>query len=695
MKNHRFWPLLVLAILILAPSTFAQVIINEIMYNPDGDDYHTEYIELYNLGDEAVFLYEWRIGDFHDKDYLLPEPGNNEMTIAAGGYAVIIDPGYWAHDSTLYDDQIPPDVLLLTIDDNYFGFTGLTNSNSMALELLNEDGEMVSRRTYLPDAENGISEERIRPAGNEYNDNWAFSDPGGTPGYLNSVTPPPNDLSIEFSMAEVTYNENEDRNTIFTEWMIRNEGSAISAERQIIFSLRSGVSAFDSTLRTLPVNPTYPEFLTQLPVTFSARVPTGDYSVQAALSPPDDIPANDTTFGEVELRGRLDLSDDWFAFSEVMLNPPNTPSGAEWIELRVTHDEPFNPSGWGVMDAAGVVALFPQGDFLLQPDSLYVLAENISVNYWDGIRGNQVFIPDDWPQLNNYGEVLTILSPDSREYLSVGVSNGNPGVSMHWYDGVDAETAWQPTHYEPFATPGRDNWAVYPDRDVALYSIHCELEAGNAGTVADDTLHVTVEAGLEGWFVEDGVAWNVTATLHGLTVPLGTITSIAPEPTSRTTWTASLDPSPLSEPGELTITAELADEDANPGNNQLSTLVDITETYDPSMTETQRSVVEVTPNPFSPDGDGYEDITEFHFDYPAERIVITVRLFDSGGRPLGTIARDVDLPGTGSWTWDGRSGLSNGNFLPLGLYAYVIDIRSTDGEQQWRVKGALASAGGR
>ncbi|MCB2210947.1 lamin tail domain-containing protein [bacterium] len=695
MRLHRKLLLLVLAILILAPSAFAQVILNEIMYNPEGDDYHTEYIELYNLGDEPVFLYEWRISDSQDIDYLLPQPGSNQMTIAAGGYAVIIDPGYWEHDSTLYQDQIPADALLLTIDDSRFGFTGLTNRSSLAVELLNDDGEMVSRRTYRPDAENGISEERILPTGNEYDDNWAFSAPGGTPGYLNSVTPVSNDLSVLRHIIQVDYFEYIDRNTVYTEWVVRNEGRDTSEVRQLTFRLRSEYSDFDSTLGSLTINESSPEYVTTIPKTFGVRVPVGYYILQAVLSPEDDIPENDTTQTAVFLKGKIDLTDDWFAFSEVMLNPPNSPSGAEWIELRVTHDEPFNPSGWGVMDAAGVVGWFPQNSILLQPDSLYVLAENASVLYWDGIREEQMIVPDEWPQLNNYGEVLTLVTPDSSEYLSVGVSNGDPGVSMHWYDGTNTENSWHPTHYAPFATPGRENWIVYPERDIAIDSINCLLETGNTGTVADDTLQVTIIAGLDGWFIKNDVAWTVTATLADLTVPLGTFTSVAPEPTGSTIWTEKLDPSPLSEPGEWTITAEFVDSDADLDNNRLSTTVEITETYEPVVTGSQTHVVEVTPNPFSPDGDGYEDITEFRFDYPAEMIVITVRLFDSGGRPLGTIARDVQLPGTGSWAWDGRSGLSNGSYLPLGLYAYVIDIRSTDGEQRWRVKGALASAGGR
>jgi len=68
---------------------FQSVVINEFMYNPPGgNDNAREWVELYNLTDDAVDLTGWTI----DGDTLIAHPtfGNGSMIIPSGGYAVIM-----------------------------------------------------------------------------------------------------------------------------------------------------------------------------------------------------------------------------------------------------------------------------------------------------------------------------------------------------------------------------------------------------------------------------------------------------------------------------------------------------------------------------------------------------------------------------------------------------------------------------
>lgn len=76
---------------------FAQVVINEVMYNPEGSDTGREWIELYNTGASDVTMVSgsgsgsWRIGDSSNHTLINPVGGvgRGSLTIPAGGYLII------------------------------------------------------------------------------------------------------------------------------------------------------------------------------------------------------------------------------------------------------------------------------------------------------------------------------------------------------------------------------------------------------------------------------------------------------------------------------------------------------------------------------------------------------------------------------------------------------------------------------
>ncbi len=72
------WLVLALALPLVAPViVHAEVIISEIMYNPQGTDLDTtvtpnisrEWAELYNTGSSAVDISGWQFGDSQDNDW--------------------------------------------------------------------------------------------------------------------------------------------------------------------------------------------------------------------------------------------------------------------------------------------------------------------------------------------------------------------------------------------------------------------------------------------------------------------------------------------------------------------------------------------------------------------------------------------------------------------------------------------------
>ncbi len=132
-----------------------QVVINEIMFNPDGSDnqdgYLGEWLELYNPGQTAIDLKNWQIIDAADNDILLTASNcdtngqandDGETTISAQGYLVV------------------------------FAGYSLFNNSGDNLRLLDENQEIVDQVEYQATS-NDFNTARV-PDGS---DNWQLNVP--------------------------------------------------------------------------------------------------------------------------------------------------------------------------------------------------------------------------------------------------------------------------------------------------------------------------------------------------------------------------------------------------------------------------------------------------------------------------------------------------------------------------------------
>lgn len=90
---------------------------------------------------------------------------------------------------------------------------------------------------------------------------------------------------------------------------------------------------------------------------------------------------------------------------------------------------------------------------------------------------------------------------------------------------------------------------------------------------------------------------------------------------------------------------------------------------------------------FSPDGDGYEDYLDIHYNLEASGMAASVGIYDSGGMPVKRLARQ-ELAGRSGWLrWDGDS--DRGECLPPGIYVVVVEMFGPDGAVR-RSKRAVA-----
>ncbi len=87
--------------------------------------------------------------------------------------------------------------------------------------------------------------------------------------------------------------------------------------------------------------------------------------------------------------------------------------------------------------------------------------------------------------------------------------------------------------------------------------------------------------------------------------------------------------------------------------------------------------ISVSPNPFSPDGDGHDDFTFVTYSFPVTSVKIRIRIFDTMGRSIATLADNIIVPSTGRLVWDGRDG--SGKIVRFGLYILFMEVTGPDG----------------
>jgi len=97
--------------------------------------------------------------------------------------------------------------------------------------------------------------------------------------------------------------------------------------------------------------------------------------------------------------------------------------------------------------------------------------------------------------------------------------------------------------------------------------------------------------------------------------------------------------------------------------------------------------ISISPNPFSPDGDGFEDYCVIHYNFPLSASILNVKIYDIKGRCIRTLANCEFAGGRGEIIWDGFD--ENRQKSRIGVYiVYVEAIDRSSG----RVESAKAVA---
>lgn len=100
--------------------------------------------------------------------------------------------------------------------------------------------------------------------------------------------------------------------------------------------------------------------------------------------------------------------------------------------------------------------------------------------------------------------------------------------------------------------------------------------------------------------------------------------------------------------------------------------------------------ITVQPNPFSPDGDGFDDVIHFGYTLPFEQAYLTILIFDSEGRSVRTLAKNLATGSQGVISWDGLSDRKKRARIGIYIVKIIAADRGSKRSLEWAKTAVLA-----
>lgn len=100
--------------------------------------------------------------------------------------------------------------------------------------------------------------------------------------------------------------------------------------------------------------------------------------------------------------------------------------------------------------------------------------------------------------------------------------------------------------------------------------------------------------------------------------------------------------------------------------------------------------ITVSPQAFSPDQDGFNDILSIAYQFDQPGYTANVRIFDDKGRQVNDLVHNALLPQSGSFTWDGLT--DKNERASIGIYIIYLEIFKLDGTVKHYKKACVLAA---
>ncbi len=456
----------------LAAQIFSQadtsIIFSEIIFYPVSGN--NEFIELYNTSStESIDLVNWKIKYYTSTADLIVDAGFG-TTLPPQSFAIIFENDYDLING-IYSGLVPANALILKISDGSFGSSGMANTTSRPLWLINSSNDTIDYYFYSADNLQSFSDEKILMNRDSSQTNWSNTlVSNGTPGFTNSVTP----LNFDLQLSSLIFNPpqpiiGEDVNISV---IIRNRGVLEASDFSVaIFNDINFDSAGD--VSELIYSQAFSNLVSGDSLIASvvlSNLSVGFYQIIAeVIFNEDENPLNNKLIKILNIYPSGNIYND-IVINEIMYAPLS--GQPEWVELLNRSLNPLNLKKWKFSDATTSVQITTQ-DFILQPDSFVVITADSSIlNYFP--VGSPI-IKISMPALNNTGDAVVIRDSmniliDSLYYLpSWGGNTGGKSLERISEDVSTTDPSnWLTSLSLYNATPGKINSVTPKDFDLTI-----------------------------------------------------------------------------------------------------------------------------------------------------------------------------------------------------------------------------------
>ncbi|MEG8946224.1 lamin tail domain-containing protein [Rosettibacter firmus] len=467
MKGISFLFLLFLPVYILSQSD-SPLKFSEVMFYPS--EQNGEFVEIFNTSlTDTIDLTGYKFKYYtSSNNNIVPFIGGTKL--APQKFAVILQ-GNYDFNNGIYKSLIPTDVIILKISSNNFGSSGMANTTSRTINLINPAGQIVDSYTYSADNSSGISDEKII-LNKDNSSNWQNSlRINGTPGFKNSVSPADYDLQIKFHKIEPLIPRAED--SLKITFIVLNKGRLVANNFSV--NIFNDIN-YDSTEQA-EENIFYQDF-TELysgdslviQKSIYVEVPTNYLFIASVNFLNDEVFTNNRAIANVTVLEKLALYND-IVINEIMYAPQN--DEPEWIELYNRSNRKINLKNWKVGDNSTLTNI-SNNECLIQPGEYLILTRDSSIiNFYSSV---QRLILCSLPTLNNNGDVVVIKdiynnAIDSVRYFPDWGGSGGKSLERKSVDLLSNEkNNWGTSVSKYRATPCKINSISEKDYDLSVIS---------------------------------------------------------------------------------------------------------------------------------------------------------------------------------------------------------------------------------
>jgi hypothetical protein len=688
------------------------------MFNNSTSISNGEFVELFNTSySDTIDLAGWKIKYYTSTADLIVDAGKGTK-ILPRQFAVIFENDYTGGYS------VPSNALVLKISDNNFGTSGMANTTDRDIHLLNSRNDTIWSYTYSANNSAGISDEKIVLIGDNSPSNWGNSIIlNGTPGSFNSISQREYDLSLTKILTNPLFPVLKDdveikaviknlglktANNFYVQFKydLQNDGIFdLTINSSIFLSLSSGDSIVvrsDSLIKNI----------------------SQDVKVFAGIIfPSDENKVNDSITTII----KPGFPPQSVLISEVMFDPRS--GEPEWVELYNNTNSRINLKGWKLSDVLSTPTFvtITNSDFFFEPKSLIVISSNLSIrNFYDSIPSQLIIA--SIPALNNDKDGVVIYDErgmvmDSLFYFSSWGASKKSLERINYQQPTNSQRNWVASIADSGGTPGSTNSVMnakpFTSGSIVVNEIMYEPLTGFAEYVeiynlSNDTIN------LAGWKIFESGGKRYSLTSGSFYLKPGEFFLLASDSTIFQLF-SYLKENEFSRRIKIVNSSDLSlsnVEDILTINDLFGNLIDSVnysskwhnpeientkgrslEKINPSLVSNDsrnwstsvnklggtpllpnsvfitrlpsQSKIDISPNPFSPDNDGYEDFTIISFELPIQTSSIRVRIFDSIGRLVRTLADNEPISSKGSLIFDGLD--DSKQPLRIGIYIVLLE----------------------